>query len=56
MGVDLYWLEEDLDRENDSLAVKTLHEIMEVLSDDKPFKQSRITRLVDEYKKKERKI
>ena len=50
MGCDLYFLEEDVEEYNGSLAQKVLSEIIDVIDDDKPFKEARIERLVDKYK------
>ena len=50
MGCDLYFLEKDVRKHNGGLAQKVLSEIIDVIDDDKPFKEARIERLVDKYK------
>ena len=50
MGCDLYFLGKDIDKHNGALAQNVLSEIIDVIDDDKPFKEARIERLVDKYK------
>ena len=50
MGCDLYFLEEDINEENGNLAQNILSEIIDVLDDDKAFKEQRIEKLVEKYK------
>lgn len=49
MGVDYYYLSEDINKKNGALAKKILSQIIDVMEDDQPFKEQRIQRLVDEY-------
>ena len=56
MGCDLYFLEKDVRKHNGGLAQKVLSEIIDVIDDDKPFKEARIERLVDKYKNNKKSV
>ena len=51
MGVDYSYLSERVSRNNGALAQGVLSKIIDVLEDDKPFKEVRIKKLVDDYQK-----
>lgn len=56
MGCDLYFLEKDIEEDNGRLAQNVLSEIIDVIDDDKPFKEARIERLVDKYKNNKKSV
>lgn len=49
MGTDMYHLSNSINRENGILAENILNRIIDVLDDDKPFKEKRIESIVNEY-------
>lgn len=51
MGADLYFVEKNVNKHNGALAQNILSEIIDVIDDDKPFKEQRIEKLVDKYQK-----
>ena len=56
MGCDLYFLEKSVREHNGGLAQKVLSEIIDVIDDDKPFKEARIERLVNEYQNNKKSV
>ena len=56
MGCDMHFLEERVRKHNGGLAQKVLSEIIDVIDDDKPFKEARIERLVDKYKNNKKSV
>ena len=56
MGCDMHFLEERVREHNGGLAQKVLSEIIDVIDDDKPFKEARIERLVDKYKNNKKSV
>ena len=49
MGVDYYYLNKEIEKRKGTLARKTLQEIINILDDDKPFKEQRIKRITEKY-------
>ena len=56
MGCDLYFLEKDVRKHNGGLAQKVLSEMIDVINDDKPFKEARIVKLVNEYQNNKKSV
>ena len=56
MGVDYYYLSESINEENGSLAQNILSEIIDVIEDDKGFKEQRIERIVDRYQRERQEL
>lgn len=56
MGVDYYYLSESINKENGSLAQNILSEIIDVIEDDKGFKEQRIERIVDRYQRERQEL
>ena len=50
MGADYYWLSKNIEEENGRLAQRVLSDIIDIIEDDKPFKEQRIERTVEVYK------
>ena len=56
MGVDYYWLSKDIEEENGRLAQRVLSDIIDIIEDDKPFKEQRIEKKVELYKERRQSI
>lgn len=56
MGADLYWLGKSIAKENGALAQGILSDIIDIIEDDKPFKEQRIEKKVELYKERRQSI
>ena len=56
MGCDLYFLEKDVRKHNGALAQDVLSDIIDILDDDKAFKEQRIRKLVDLYQRNKKRV
>ena len=52
----MHFLEERVRKDNGGLAQKVLSEIIDVIDDDKPFKEARIEKLVNEYQNNKKSV